>query len=378
MGEGVGGRIRELVEDFVVEEIPKEVQGEGNIQFWIEKRNWDNNLALRAIAKALHCSASRIGVAGTKDKRAVTKQRISVFGISKEQVEKIEVPGIRIWGIEEGGRIRLGNLKGNKFEITIREIGLREKEIESRLRVVARELDMGIPNVFGEQRFGTVRAVTAEAGLAILKGKFEQAAKMYIAKVFDGEMEEAKKARDWVWKNWGKQEAYREALGMFPPEFVYERSMLDYLAQHPKDFVGCLRRLPFRVLKMLINAVQSIIWNRSLEKCWKKGVLIEGKASLPGYGTDLDTTNPLEEEIAKQLKGLGLKAESFAPRGISELRCTGFERAILIKPRIEWVIGEDEMNKDKSKVKIKFELPAGSYATVVLREIMKAAESKGI
>src|SRR3989338_5868353 len=96
--QGIGGRIRGLVEDFAVEEIPKEVPGEGNMQFWMEKRNWDNNLALRAIAKTLHCSASRIGVAGTKDKRAVTKQRVSVFGVSKEQVEKIKVPGIRIWG----------------------------------------------------------------------------------------------------------------------------------------------------------------------------------------------------------------------------------------------------------------------------------------
>ncbi len=365
---GIGGRIKQRIEDFKVEEIPIEVKsGDEYTIFWMEKFNWDTHRALREIAKRLHVSSKRLGIAGTKDKRAVTKQRVSAWKIEPEQMEKIKIRDIKLYGFEKSDeKLNLGDLKGNKFTIIIRDIDLNRKEVENRIEKTKQELKNGIPNIFGPQRFGEVRIITHLVGKEMLKGNFEEAVKIYLAKVFEREPEDSKKAREFLKNNWNR-EGFKKSLELFPTRLRYERSILGYLVDHPNDFGGAIRRFPKKLRKMFLNAYQAYMWNQVVEKTSAE------KLVLPGYNTKLDKSNESEKMVINILKKDGLTLDSFLMKHMPELKCSGSERRTVLKVAdLDYEIDKDEINENKLKLILNFSLPPGSYATVILREIMKS------
>jgi len=373
---GIGGRIRERIEDFQVWEIPKSKSassGENEYTtFTLEKWNWDSNLALHALARALRVSIKRFGIAGTKDRRAVTRQRISVWNIGEEQLQGVRIRGLTLSDFSKSSeRIVLGDLEGNRFIATIRGIELDEDTVKHRLSALAQELSKGIPNLFGPQRFGTSRPVTAPVGRALLKGDFEQACRIYLAEVFDSEKEDALKAREELSRNWGTREGYLNALNTFPERLGFERGMLDHLSKLPTDFAGALRKLPKRLRKMFINAVQAEIWNTAVEKHW--GHISQQELPLPGHDTVFDDGNELHREIQRTMEQMGFSLEDFRLPRSPELATTGSAREVLLVPQEMKVVEvtKDEINEGKMKATVEFTLPAGAYATVVLAELMK-------
>lgn len=397
---GIGGRIKQRIEDFVVDEVPlhaKEEKPEDGeyIIFWLEKFNWDTNQILKLIAKKLHVSENRMKIAGTKDKRALTRQRVSLWDPEKNMEEKLKgvrIRDIKIYNIRRGNKLRLGELEGNKFVITIRDIALQEGEIKSRLERVFEEIKDGIPNIFGTQRFGETRPITSAVGKEMLKDNFENAVKIYLADYFESEPDDAKKARRFLSENWSlavhgngvsgipKSEIswrFKKSLELFPYRLKNERSMLGYLCEHPNDFAGALRRLPKRLRKMFLNAYQAEIWNSVTEEYFlkekDKEIIKNIKIPLVGYDTELDDENPIHKKLITVLKRDKIRLSDFAVRGMPELKCFGSEREILLLPKGLKIINisNDEFNPGKMSVQISFQLAKGSYATILLKEIMK-------
>ncbi len=374
--EGIGGRLKERIEDFQVWELPRgkpvserEEENEYTI-FTLEKWNWDSNRALTALARGLRVSVKRFGIAGTKDRRAVTRQKVSVWKIGEEELKKVRIKGLTLSDFSKSSeRITLGDLEGNRFEVVVRGIGLDEGTVRQRLEKTFREMEKGIPNVFGEQRFGTTRPVTAMVGRALLKGDFEQACRIYLARTFEGERKDSTEARARLDKNWGRKEAYLEALKEFPMRLDFERGMLDSLSKLPTDFAAALRRLPKRLRKMFINAVQAEIWNSVVER--HSDGLVQQELPLPGYDTAFDSGNELHKEMKKAMESGGITLDSFRLPHSPELATTGGTRKVLLVPEgMELAeVAPDEFNEGKLKVKIRFSLPAGAYATVVLEHI---------
>jgi len=200
---GVGGVIRESVEDFVVEEVlvdgskaeiekaaVQRVLGASTskqryLLCVLVKRNWDTFIALKTIAKQLDLSQGQIQIAGIKDAKAVTAQHITVKNCSVEDIAKVSVKDIEIRPV---GFIRseLSSyyLLGNHFTIRIKAIKHSKSTVAKRIAEVAEAIDAagGIPNFFGHQRFGTTRPITHLVGKAILEGDFEEAAMIFLAK----------------------------------------------------------------------------------------------------------------------------------------------------------------------------------------------------
>ncbi|MBU5557502.1 MAG: tRNA pseudouridine(13) synthase TruD [Candidatus Aenigmatarchaeota archaeon] len=374
---GIGGRIRQRIEDFQVDELPKSSPpGDEYTIFWLEKFNWDTHRAIRAIADRLHVSEKRFGIAGTKDRRAVTRQRVSVWKIEPEQLERLQIRGLKLYNFSKSAeRINLGDLEGNKFIIIIRDINLTKEETESRLKKLFIELEKGIPNLFGSQRFGEVRAVTADVGRAIIKGDLEGAVKIYLTKVFEDEPDDAKIARNFLAENWGSREAYLKALEMFPKRLHFERTMLDALVKTPTDFAGALRKLPKRLRKMFINAVQAELFNSAVSWYVKTFGLEQRDVPLVGYDTVLNMEDPLHKKISELMAEQQLSIEQFRLPHSPELSTTGGTRKMLLLPRNLRImeIVDDDFNPGKKSAKISFELPSGCYASVVLSEIMKSS-----
>ncbi len=170
--------IKASPEDFIVEEIPAyEPSGEGDHVFVrFTKRDMTTDAAVRAIAHALSADPRGVGIAGNKDKRAITTQVISVApprGVAAQDLAEratgLALPGIVIlWAKRHGHKLKTGHLRGNRFTIRVRQLHPDEART-----VVLRASEIaaaGVPNAFGEQRFG-VLGDNAERARDILLGK---------------------------------------------------------------------------------------------------------------------------------------------------------------------------------------------------------------
>lgn len=168
--------IRQQCEDFDVEELPAYLpDGSGeHLYLWIEKRDLPAAEFLSRLARILRVSSRDIGVAGQKDRRAVTRQFVSVPRQCESRLSEVEDPRFRILSISaHGNKLRTGHLTGNRFRLILRaeeDAVFTEEHVAAaseRLQLLEHE---GFPNYFGPQRFGH-DGQTAIDGVAFLKGE---------------------------------------------------------------------------------------------------------------------------------------------------------------------------------------------------------------
>lgn len=151
-------------EDFVVEELPQyEPAGAGtHTWLWLEKRGVTTHAAARTLAVKLGKNPLDAGIAGLKDAQAVTRQWISFENAPLEDAdcERLSDDKIRVLKItRHGNKLRMGHLRGNRFVIRLRRANSECEAQPVDVAAILRRLDElqrgGIPNYFGEQRFGS-------------------------------------------------------------------------------------------------------------------------------------------------------------------------------------------------------------------------------
>lgn len=176
--EGIGGTIKYYCEDFDVSEISY-FNSNSNGKYLIaelEKKNWDLNHCIKIISNKLNISYKRIGFAGTKDKRAVTRQKISIYNINKEKLESISIKDIHLKYLGYSNKkIEIGDLIKNKFEINIRFLKYNKQKTKLLIENITNEIISigGVPNYYGIQRFGDKREITHLIGYYILKRDYK-------------------------------------------------------------------------------------------------------------------------------------------------------------------------------------------------------------
>jgi tRNA pseudouridine13 synthase len=168
---GCGGTLKVEPEDFAVEEIPAyEPSGEGEHLFlWIEKRDVSAEDLVHHIAQVLGISRDDVGTAGLKDRRAITRQYVSVPATCADRIGDVGTGSIQVLrSMRHGNKLRTGHLRGNRFEIVLRDVGS-ESHLPSLGQIVQIISERGFPNYYGEQRFGA-GGETLELGLDLLTG----------------------------------------------------------------------------------------------------------------------------------------------------------------------------------------------------------------
>lgn len=167
------GTIKSSPDDFVVDEIPAyEPSGEGeHLYVRFRKRDLTTDEAVRALARALAIEPREIGVAGLKDKVAVSTQWISLPASAalEERVASVAIDGVEV--LEQRrhvNKLRTGHLRGNRFRVVVRGVDAgRLDEVRASLERIAQD---GLPNAFGAQRFGR-QGDNAERARAWLTGR---------------------------------------------------------------------------------------------------------------------------------------------------------------------------------------------------------------
>jgi tRNA pseudouridine13 synthase len=324
----VPGSIRTEVHDFEVEEVPAyEPEGQGTHLFvWVEKTDLTTQEAAKRLASHLGADARAAGFAGLKDRRAITRQWMSFEGAQPEAAAGVELPGLRVLDARlHPSKLRTGHLKGNKFRIRVR--GGDSERMPDVQRVFERLVSDGVPNYFGEQRFG--RAGDNEA-----------------------------RARAWI------------VDGGRPPRAPFERKLLASALQS-----ALFNR---RVAARVTNEGLGHIFPGELVRKEDTGGLFTvedvAEAQERSDRWALSPTGPMfgpkmrwPEDVAKEQEEALLREG-----GLDHACLTRIGRAGEGTRRpVRYQLSAPQLREAADGFELSFQLPPGAYATVVLREILK-------
>jgi len=271
-----------------------------------------------------------------------------------------------------------------------------------------------MPNFFGHQRFGTTRPVTHLVGKAIIRGDFEGAVMLFLAKPSVHEHPSSRQARIELRSTLD----FKLALRNFPKQLRFERLMLRHLAENPADFVGAFRRLPVKLQELFVQAYQSFLFNRFLSERFKNGFSL-GRAefgdyvvnversglpmfhtakfadsenvtdvnalvgagrmrvALPLIGTKQRLSQGVMGQIEKHiLEEEGIQTGNFRVDAIRDMSRGGGLRAVVTPVNGFKLhnVSASTASPRAHQADLSFMLLKGSYATVFLREIMKPSD----
>ena len=403
--KGIGGSIRNQYEDFYVEEIPELIPtGEGpNVWVWIEKIGRTTLDVVLDIARDLHIDRKRMGFAGMKDKKALTRQWICIANMDSEeqfrQIENLDIYKTDFLKITRGRKkLRMGQLKGNKFRILIRDLDDIEKSAEVANEVL-NELEVtGVPNYFGWQRFGRPRTNTHLVGEALIHNDLAEAVRRYVGNPSEDESLENQKARQAY--DDGDLEKSLELMGK---GMRYEKMIVRQLIKDSKKgelddkaYMNAIHALPKPLQRMFVHAYQSYLFNDVVSRRVEMGInkYIEGdiiidndenivrdktsdeyqemidnfevNPTVPLFGTKVPFAGGEVGEMEKSvLESYGLEKSDFEVPKMPRLGSHGLRRALRFQ------VWDASAKATDEGVLAEFSINKGSYATAVLREVMK-------
>jgi tRNA pseudouridine13 synthase len=419
--EGIGGTIKTIPADFSVREVTNRTEGNEGKYLIAEltKENWDTHSVAREISNRLRVSRNRIGFAGTKDKFAVTTQKISLWDTDETDLERVRIADVSLTAVGRSNKaVSLGDLYGNEFTIVVRNMEGTRDEITERIGAITNEIELagGIPNFFGVQRFGTNRPITHIVGKHLVEDTIQAAVLSYISDIFPDESEAAKEARALC-----KQGDLKACLKQMPLFLRYERSMLNELVKRTEGEIGdaqylaAFSVLPKNLQKLFVHAYQAYLFNlvvsqrmqqnlpfnealvgdvvcfhnelgladpdrvENVTKDKLEGInrlIKHGRAFItaPVVGSETELAEGAVGEIERTvLEDEQVRLRNFYNETLPELSSKGTRRPILVPvtAATSTEIVEDDRNPGRLKATLQFFLPKGSYATVLLREYMK-------
>lgn len=326
-------KIKQIPEDFIVREI-SDAKTEMNGQYayyTLKKTGYTTIGALQVLSEKFGIPLKNFGFAGNKDKNAVTEQKISIFRGSRN-FENIKLNGIELIYLGNGkDPISLGDLKGNEFAITIRNLDIKDIEKIKKMQ----NKNLRIPSLFGRQRFGKNNHLV---GKAIIKRNFKKALELIL-----------------------------EGNG------VLEDKIRQYLKKNKNDCIGALRIIPLKTRKLLVHSCQSFLFNKIANEYLKTGGNKKGlkdmKIPIIGFNFEMSA---IKNKILKNIIKSVLDDEKIAPRDfitsrMPELASEGGFRDLFFELNFKILdIGEDELNENKQKIRINLTLPKSCYATTAI------------
>jgi len=398
----IGGTLRQRPSDFFVEEIPAyEPGGEGeHLYLLIEKTGLTTLDLTRIVAGYFGVRQRDVGYAGLKDKNAVTRQMISVRlpGARSREVTPPEHDRFRVlWMDWHTNKLRPGHLKGNRFQIMIRDA--EPHRAPHALRVLDTLARTGLPNRVGQQRFGYL-GVNHLIGRAIMLGEHSEALDLLLgpSRCHPEVQAEARQAY--------ARGDLTTAIDAFPRTAHAERGALRWLlrGRGPEDALG---RMDPRARGFYVSAFQSAIFNIVLDARldrWDLNTLVRGDLAFRhdnGACFAVEADSALDPDLARRLDSLQISPSgpmwsarmTRAAGTVDLMECDALEAFGVGLDDLEvWgrrephpmegarrpmrvPLTEQEVDAGADEhgpyIRCRFTLPRGAFATTVMQEIIK-------
>ena len=298
--------LKEVPEDFYVKEILDLPLSTGPFFYYLlKKRDWTTFDAVQALAQKLHLPLKCFGYAGTKDKRAITEQYLSVYKTSKEKMERIALRDITLKYLGTGKtRISLGTHRGNYFQIVVRDLSTKPQIIPPSC----------IKNFFDSQRFGTT-GDNYLIGKALVQGNF------------------------------------------------HEASTRLHMTLIQNDAIRTLRTIDRKMLRFYISAYQSYLWNIVAADIEDATTL-----PLVGFLTEFSSRTKKKYLELLKIEGITPK-DFLIPKIPELANEGDERPLYITVTNFASAIASDERHPGKYKLTFRFQLPKGAYATHVVKTL---------
>jgi tRNA pseudouridine13 synthase len=389
-------KIKQQVEDFRVRELLADdvllPRGEHRV-YRVTKRKLTSLEAARILAEQVGASAGDVAMCGLKDRQGLTTQHMSLPRAKSVAIDDAE---LRISSIGFCARpLSSESSTGNAFEIVVR--GLSDDDLATLRANLAVTRRAGFVNYFDDQRFGNLRHNQGWIALDLLRGEHERALRKLLCAASEFESKHTlafKSALDRAWGDWG---ACRDIAG----RFGQHHSVFEALKKRPDDFAGAFFHVASRLRLIHLYAYQSHVWNRAVAQYVRNHTTAEQRVAVDsGEGPLLypgaDAALPAKYDAQFRLPGprLGdvsdceqfdlfadvlaldrLVPAQFAIQGVPGFALKGEDRPLFVEPR-HLRLGKpesDALNPPLALVRLRFELPRGAYATLVVRRLLAAS-----
>lgn len=383
-------RLKTIPEDFCVRELLQwpEVPGGDYIVHQLHKEKLSTPEALALLVREARVNRGAIAYAGLKDRQAVTDQFVTI----ERQAVEVKLPNLRVHPVGTTDRpITSRQSAGNAFEIVIRD--LTPPRAAALRRGMPSLLKTGFPNYFDDQRFGCLRHGQGFPMRSVLLGDFERALQQFIAEpspvAISGDVK-LKKTLQLRWGDW--ETCARIARGP-----AYE-PIFGHLLANPDDFRGALEHVPLRQRVIHAFAFQSLLWNRAVSRLLRGGVNSAQRLRLatiagdllawkylapereeklvamltPLFGPEGDGgSEPFRRAMHEELREAGIGRDDFARHAVPGMIWKAEPRDVLVKPTdvADVRIEPDEIHRGKVKASLRFSLPRGAYATMMIKRL---------
>ncbi|MCZ2343787.1 MAG: tRNA pseudouridine(13) synthase TruD [Bacteroidales bacterium] len=392
-------KLKQIPADFQVEELTETIPGESGpfALYRLHKIGWTTPDAIFALRRRWQIDAHRVSYGGLKDRHAETSQYLTISHGPKRGLEYQRVRLTYLGQVAEPFTSQA--ILANRFTITLRALSI--SAVRAALGRVDAIRTCGVPNYFDDQRFGSVSAEGQFVARHMVQGEFALALQLALTAPYAHDRADQKREKALLRQHWGDWVHLKAQLPR-----GHARSLVDYLTHRPTDFRGAVARLRPELQGLYLSAYQSDIWNRTLARWLERRLpptaLLEldlHHRSLPvpvsfpepllaDWQTrsiplpsarlrpdpDADWLPILQEVLAED----GLTYDRMKIPGLQKPFFSKGERAIGFIPA-NWTqeTAPDELHKNQQKITLRFDLPRGCYATMLIKRLTAVRRRAG-
>ncbi|MBL9125201.1 MAG: tRNA pseudouridine(13) synthase TruD [Planctomycetaceae bacterium] len=388
-------KLKRLPEDFRVVELSDFPATGGPFACYrLTKTGLGTPEAIAAIQRRWQLPSDRIAYGGLKDRHAVTTQFVTIY---QGPPRGLEQQHLRLEYLGPAARpFQPSDIRANQFALALRDFGPEQTSaIVARIEQATRD---GVANYFDEQRFGSLGTSGEFIARAWCAGDWERTLWLALAEANRHDTPRIAQLKELLRARWGD---WRGILAQLPRSgsHVEQRlaRVIEHLAARPSDFRGAIAKIDPQQRGLYLASFQSFLWNRMLAALLRatcrpeqlaaveigpdrlpffgslddaqRGALTEAQLPLPSARLHLEP-GPTADLIQATLADAGIELRQLRVKYPRDSFFAKGERRVVVRPaelRFAWEA--DELHPQRQKLLLDFELPRGSYATILVKRL---------
>jgi tRNA pseudouridine13 synthase len=383
-------KLKSRPEDFEVEELADFPLCDGPFAVYLlTKQTLGTPEAVTAIQQRWKLSRRQISYGGLKDKHATTRQWITIHRGPRRNLEQTHFT--LVYQGQADREFAANDILGNRFAITIR--GLTKNAADDIVKATLTVQRDGVPNYFDDQRFGSLGQSGEFIARPWCRGDYERTLWLALADHNVHDRPDDREQKRILREQWGNWDVCKAAL---PRSSL--RSIVTFLCDHPSDFRRAVALVRQDLRSLYLAAYQSHLWNQVLSTAIGEVVPAHQRFNIRLETAAVPFFRELGQEARSQLQSLLLPLPSarlhFAdddPRRalyervlqnealeLRELRVKyprdsffskGERAAVVVPGDLRAAVVKDDLHPGQSAVTLRFTLPRGAYATIVVKRL---------
>ncbi len=381
-------------EDFRVEELIDVIPSRGSYSLYrLTKQSIDTLAVVSQIVEQWNVPRRQISYGGLKDRHAITAQYLTIQRGRPSSLQHSQFDLEYLGQVERPFATK--DIAGNRFELVLRDMA--DDEVDAAVAAAGEVRRSGLANYYDDQRFGSLCDSGEWVAKAWCLGDWERALWLALADPHPFDRATEKRQKEILREHWGRWVECKQALSK-----SHRRSVITFLADKeaagkPIDFRGAFGCISIDLRGLYLSAWQSAVWNRILDRllrdsidasCLRPLKLRAGVVAMPSVITDAqaaelrDVELPFpsakprtEDEAALALLDAVLQEEGFDRRQLrikhpkDSFFSKGVRPALIDVAGLSASIDDDELHQGRRKLILNFDLPRGSYATMLVKRL---------